>query len=199
MKLVQINDSRYTELEDQFTLPYFQNIIQTIKNDKELGKTIYPKGVDIFKAFDLCGWDDVRVVILGQDPYHGKGQAHGLCFSVSDGIAPPPSLINIYKEIESEYPESKINYKNGNLTHRTEQGVLLLNAFLTVEAGKPLSHSQIGWEQFTDHVIKRLSESKSNLVFMLWGNFALSKSRLIDSQKHLVLTAAHPSPFSAYK
>lgn len=197
-KLVHIDDSRYEHLKDQFTQTYFLRIIHFLRSAKESWKIIYPSWSNIFRAFDLTKREHVKVVILGQDPYHGYGQAHGLCFSVPDGVAPPPSLINIYKELLSEYPELPVKH-TGDLSSWAEQGVLLLNAFLTVEASKPLSHSQIGREIFTDHIIQLLSDSKSNLVFMLWGNFAISKSRLIDNQKHLVLTAAHPSPLSAHK
>lgn len=198
-KLVQIDDSRYPHLEDQFQTSYFQHIISFLKQEKQAGRVIYPAWTNIFKAFELSPRDNTKVVILGQDPYHGTGQAHGLCFSVPDDITPPPSLLNIYKELEQEYPDKKANFSSGNLTHRANQWILLLNSFLTVEAGRPLSHAKIGREQFTDHIITTLSSQKEWLVFMLWWNFAISKSKLIDNQKHLILTAAHPSPLSAYK
>ena len=139
----------------------------------------------------------MKVVILGQDPYHGAGQAHGLSFSVPEGINPPPSLLNIFKEIKTEYPEEQIDTRNGNLTPRAKEGVLLLNAFLTVQAANPLSHSKCGWEMFTDQIISLLSTKKEGLVFMLWGGFAKSKSKFIDSSKHLLLTSSHPSPLAA--
>ena len=139
----------------------------------------------------------MKVVILGQDPYHGAGQAHGLSFSVPEGIMPPPSLLNIFKEIKTEYPDDQIDLRNGNLTPRAQEGVLLLNAFLTVQASNPLSHSKIGWEGFTDQIISLLSSQKQGLVFMLWGGFAKSKSKSIDSSKHLLLTSSHPSPLAA--
>lgn len=196
---ITIDPLRRHHLNDQFPKDYFQNIIQTIKSDKSKWITIYPKGQDIFRSFDLTPRDKVEVVILGQDPYHGHGQAHGLCFSVPEWVIPPPSLINIYKELEQEYPDHKANYNSGDLTKRAEQWVFLLNAFLTVQAGNPLSHSKIGRETFTNHVIKTLSDQKTNLVFMLWGNFAKSKAVFIDNQKHLVLISNHPSPLSANK
>jgi len=160
------------------------------------GKTIYPPGSLIFNAFNTTPIDNVKVVILGQDPYHGPGQAHGLCFSVSDGVPPPPSLVNIFKELSSDTGVAIPNH--GNLTKWAEQGVLLLNASLTVRAAEPMSHSQIGWAEFTNNVIKKISEQKEHVVFMLWGKFAQEKQVLIDETKHLVLKAAHPSPLSAY-
>lgn len=212
-KLVNIHDSRYPHLEDQFSLDYFQHIIHFLKQEKEEGKIIYPAGSHIFRAFDLTHRDDIKVVILGQDPYHSYGQAHGLCFSVPNGIAAPPSLQNIFKEIKSEYPASSASISNlegtendewnyfrkqaTDLTPRANQWVLLLNAFLTVEECKPLSHSKIWREIFTDQVIKTISEQKTGIVFMLRGGFAKSKMNLINNQKHLVLTANHPSPLSA--
>ena len=166
-------------------------------------KVIYPEAKNVFNAFNKTSFEKVKVVILGQDPYHNPGQAHGLCFSVQDGVAPPPSLENIYKEIESDLGVTSVVSKNkegasGNLESWTEQGVLLINAVLTVEKNKPGSHSKKGWEEFTDEVIKQLSDKKEGLVFLLWGNYAKQKGQMIDRQKHLVLEAAHPSPFSAY-
>lgn len=209
---ILIEGSRYPQLEDQFSLPYFQHIIQTIKNEKNSWIKIYPKWSDIFRAFELTHWEDVKVIILGQDPYHNIGQAHGLCFSVPSWVTPPPSLINIFKEIEQEYPMISsssmkergvgswgYSKKSGDLSDRAAQWVLMLNAFLTVQASTPLSHSKIGWEVFTDHIISLLSKEKDGLVFMLWGWFAKSKAKLIDNQKHLILTANHPSPLSANK
>lgn len=177
-------------------MPYFEGIVQYLKLAKHEGKTIFPPGPFIFNAFAHTPFDQVKVVLLGQDPYHNPGQAHGLSFSVPEGIAPPPSLVNMYKEIESDLGITAP--KSGNLEGWAKQGVLLLNAALTVEANSPMSHSAIGWHQFTNQVIRALSDKKENLVFLLWGNFAKSKQTLIDSQKHLVLTAAHPSPLSAY-
>jgi uracil-DNA glycosylase len=160
------------------------------------GKTIYPPGSLIFNAFNSTPFDKVKVVILGQDPYHGDGQAHGLCFSVQYGVKPPPSLVNIYKELKSD-----VGFEipaHGNLQKWTEQGVFLLNAMLTVEANQPASHQKKGWEEFTNAVIQKLSKERSGLIFMLWGNFAQQKAVLIDETKHTILKAAHPSPFSAY-
>jgi uracil-DNA glycosylase len=194
---IKIEESRKLKLQDEFSKSYFQNIIDSIKKDKAERKIIYPQGGNIFRSFELTPWDEVKVVILGQDPYHGAGQAHGLSFSVPEGIMPPPSLINIFKEIQTEYPEEQIDMRNGNLTPRAQEWVLLLNAFLTVQAANPLSHSKIGWETFTDQIISLLSSQKQGLVFMLWWGFAKSKSKFIDSSKHLLLTASHPSPLAA--
>lgn len=193
---VKIEASWKQILSEEFEMPYFEVIVQHLKFAKQEGKTIFPPGPLIFNAFAHTPFDQVKVVLLGQDPYHNPGQAHGLSFSVPEGIAPPPSLMNMYKEIESDLgiPVSK----SGNLEGWAKQGVLLLNAALTVEANSPMSHSAIGWHQFTNQVIRVLSDKKEHLVFLLWGNFAKSKKTFIDSQKHLVLTAAHPSPLSAY-
>lgn len=197
-KLVNIEDSRYRVLEHEFQSDYFWSLIHTIKEDKQKEISIYPQGKDIFRAFELSKRDSTKVIILWQDPYHGFGQAHGLSFSVPTGIQCPPSLINIYKEIDSDlWTHSHTNYLQWDLSHRAQQGVLLLNAFLTVQANAPLSHSSIGREHFTDKVINILSEQKEGLVFMLRWNFAKSKAKLIDNQKHLVLIANHPSPLSA--
>lgn len=181
-------------LKDEFEKDYFRNIAEFLHKEKREGKTIYPPGSQIFNAFELTPPSKVKVVILGQDPYHGPNQAHGLSFSVPDGITPPPSLKNIYKEIESDLGV-KIN-KNGNLEQWALQGVFLLNAVLTVRASEPTSHSNIGWHTFTDRVIKTISDNTEGVVFMLWGNFARSKRDLIDKNKHLVLEAAHPSPLA---
>lgn len=191
---VKINDSWKNILQSEFKKPYFENLTSFVKN--EYSKyTCYPKGSDIFAAFDFCALDDLKVVILGQDPYHGVGQANGLCFSVHDGITHPPSLINIFKEIEKDvdipYP------KNGDLSRWAKQGVLLLNATLTVRAGEAGSHQKQGWEQFTDAVIQKISEEKEDVVFLLWGGFAKKKAKLIDKKKHHILTSGHPSPLSA--
>ncbi|HEX5024784.1 MAG TPA: uracil-DNA glycosylase [Agriterribacter sp.] len=195
---VQIEPSWKAVLKDEFAKPYFEQIVHFLKVEKMAGKTIYPPGPLIFNAFDKTPFDRVKVVILGQDPYHGAGQAHGLCFSVQDGIPPPPSLINIFKEIHTDMGIA-MSPQKGNLTHWAEQGVLLLNAALTVRANEPFSHSKIGWATFTDAVIQKVSEQKKGIVFLLWGKFAQEKQALIDETKHHVLKAAHPSPFSADK
>lgn len=194
---VQIEESWKNELKQEFTKAYFQQIVAFLKTERIQGKTIYPPGPLIFNAFAQTPFNAVKVVILGQDPYHGAGQAHGLCFSVQDGIQPPPSLVNIYKEIESDMGVGMPpNY--GNLTKWAQQGVLLLNAFLTVRANEAASHSKIGWENFTNAVIRKISDDKKGVVFLLWGKFAQEKQSLIDETKHFVLKAAHPSPLSAY-
>ncbi|HRP57530.1 uracil-DNA glycosylase [Agriterribacter sp.] len=195
---VKIEPSWKAVLKDEFTKPYFEQIVHFLKTEKMAGKIIYPPGPLIFNAFEQTPFDNVKVVLLGQDPYHGSGQAHGLCFSVQDGIAPPPSLINIFKEIQSDIG-IQMPLRKGNLTHWAQQGVLLLNAALTVRANEPFSHSKIGWAVFTDAVIQKVSELKTGIVFLLWGRFAQEKQVLIDETKHHVLKAAHPSPFSADK
>lgn len=182
-------------LADEFDQPYFEEIVAFIKEEKKAGKTIYPAGPNIFHAFEATPLKKVKVVILGQDPYHGPKQAHGLSFSVQRGIMPPPSLVNIFKEIEDDLGIQRPSH--GNLEHWAEQGVLLLNASLTVEAHQPNSHAKIGWHRFTDAVIRVVSEECEAVVFMLWGKFAQGKAELIDKKKHLVLTSAHPSPYSA--
>ncbi len=190
-------EPRWKELlKDEFSKSYFQQIVLHLKTERTQGKTIYPPGPFIFNAFDTTPIDKVKVVILGQDPYHGPGQAHGLCFSVQKGIAPPPSLVNIFKELHDDTGITIPNH--GNLTHWAQQGVFLLNASLTVRAGEPMSHAKIGWASFTDTVIKKISEQKEHVVFLLWGKFAQDKKILIDETKHLVLKAAHPSPLSAH-
>jgi uracil-DNA glycosylase len=195
-KNIQIDDSWKIALADEFDKPYFKELRQFLATEKQSGKTIYPPGSLIFNAFNSTPFDKVKVVILGQDPYHGDGQAHGLCFSVQYGVKPPPSLVNIYKELKSD-----VGFEipaHGNLQKWTEQGVFLLNAMLTVEANQPASHQKKGWEEFTNAVIQKLSKERSGLIFMLWGNFAQQKAVLIDETKHTILKAAHPSPFSAY-
>ena len=184
------------ELKEEFEKPYFEKIVQFLKSEKTAGKVIYPPGKLIFNAFDTTTFSKVKVVIIGQDPYHNPGQAHGLCFSVPDQVQPPPSLVNIFKELQTdlEIPISR----SGNLEKWAMQGVLLLNASLTVEANKPMSHSELGWHIFTDEVIKHVSQKKEHVVFMLWGKFAQNKAVLLDESKHKVLKAAHPSPLSAY-
>ena len=194
---VKINESWKEALKDEFSKPYFQQIVAFLKTEKAAGKTIYPKGQNIFNAFELTPFNKVKVVILGQDPYHGEGQAHGLSFSVLPGVKPPPSLVNIFKEIKADIglqmPE---NY--GDLTHWAQQGVLLLNAALTVRAGEPFSHAKFGWANFTDAVIRTVSDQKENVVFLLWGKFAQEKKALINADSHHILRAAHPSPLSAH-
>jgi uracil-DNA glycosylase len=194
---VAIAESWKPVLQQEFDKPYFKALIGFLKNEKAAGKTIFPPGPQIFAAFDYTAFNDVRVVIIGQDPYHGQGQAHGLCFSVNKGIAVPPSLQNMYKELKTDIEGFEIP-NHGDLSHWTKQGVLMLNATLTVEKDKAGSHQGKGWEEFTDAVIKAISTQKENVVFILWGKFAQSKARLIDDSKHLILIAAHPSPFSAY-
>ena len=185
-------------LSQEFSKEYFLRIVEHIKLEKQSQATIYPPGPLIFNAFNATDFDQVKVVIIGQDPYHGPHQAHGLPFSVQEGIKPPPSLLNIYKEIESDLG-IKMPRKNGDLTHWANQGVLLLNASLTVRADQPNSHAGIGWQTFTDSVIQELNDRKEHLVFMLWGNFAKEKGARIDEKKHLVLRSVHPSPFAADK
>ena len=184
-------------LKNEFTKPYFQQIPLHLKTEKSQGKILYPPGSLIFNAFNTTPFEKVKVVIIGQDPYHGAGQAHGLCFSVPYGIPPPPSLLNIFKELQDDIGIPIPSH--GNLTHWAKQGVFLLNASLTVRAGEPMSHSKIGWASFTDTVIKTISEKKKNVVFLLWGKFAQEKQVLIDETRHYILKAAHPSPFSADK
>lgn len=193
---VKIEPSWKKELRGEFEKDYFKNLVATLKSEKAAGKEIYPAGDEIFNAFALTPFDNVKVVILGQDPYHGPGQAHGLCFSVQKGTIVPPSLKNIYKELETDVNFIKPNH--GELTLWAQQGVFMLNASLTVVRATPMSHSKIGWSTFTDAVIKTLSDRKEKLVFLLWGKFAQGKAELIDSKKHTIFTAAHPSPFSAY-
>ncbi len=182
-------------LAAEFSKPYFQQIALHIKTEKSAGKTVYPPGPLIFNAFNTLPFSNVKVVLLGQDPYHGVGQAMGLSFSVPKNINPPPSLKNIYKEMHDDIG-AKIPV-HGDLTKWAQQGVLLLNASLTVRAGEPNSHALIGWHQFTNQVIQKLSQEKKGLVFLLWGKFAQEKESLIDSTKHHILKAAHPSPYSA--
>ncbi|MGN6803156.1 MAG: uracil-DNA glycosylase [Ginsengibacter sp.] len=192
---VQIEESWKRELKEEFSKTYFQHIITFLKAEKASGKIIYPPGPLIFNAFKQTPFDRVKVVLIGQDPYHNKGQAHGLSFSVPDGVPKPPSLSNIFKELKNDLG-IEIR-ENGNLTKWAQQGVLLLNASLTVRQNEPGSHANIGWLQFTDNVIKRISDDKEGIVFLLWGKFAQEKQSLIDETKHFVLKAAHPSPYSA--
>lgn len=194
---VQIEDSWKKVLSDEFEKPYFRELRHFLQQEKASGKIIYPPGSLIFNAFNSTPFDKVKVVVLGQDPYHGAGQAHGLCFSVQRGIKPPPSLVNIFKELKDDVPGFQIP-EHGCLQKWTEQGIFLLNAILTVEANQPASHQKRGWEEFTNAVIQKLSKERSGLIFILWGAFAQQKTALIDETRHTVLKAAHPSPFSAY-
>jgi uracil-DNA glycosylase len=194
---VKIEDSWKEVLQDEFKKPYFKQVTEHIKTEKEQGKTIYPPGQLIFNAFEQTPFDNVKVVLLGQDPYHGKGQAMGMSFSVPDGVTKPPSLLNIFKELHDDVGVPIP--KTGNLTKWAQQGVLLLNASLTVRAAEPNSHAKIGWHQFTDMVIQKVSELKEGIVFLLWGKFAQDKTELINTKKHHILKAAHPSPFAADK
>ena len=192
---VKIEPSWKNVLKDEFEKNYFSDIVSYLKAEKELGKIIYPPGKLIFHAFEATPFDKMKLVLLGQDPYHGQGQAHGLAFSVQFGIKRPPSLINIFKEMHSDLGMKIPDH--GNLENWTKQGVFLLNAALTVRAAEPNSHAKIGWHQFTNSVIEKISQQKKNVVFFLWGKFAQEKQELIDGTKHLVLKAAHPSPYSA--
>jgi uracil-DNA glycosylase len=191
---VSIHPSWKQHLDNEFKKPYFEALASFVKHEYAT-QTCYPSGSQIFNAFDWCPFDKLKVVIIGQDPYHGHGQANGLCFSVNDGITHPPSLINIFKEINQDlglpYPSS------GNLERWAKQGVLLLNATLTVRANQAGSHQNKGWEQFTDAVISTISKEKKNVVFLLWGGFAKQKVKLIDTTKHFILSIGHPSPLSA--
>jgi len=195
---VRIEASWQEVLKEEFKKPYFLQVVNFLRIEKMAGKTIYPPGTLLFNAFNRTPFPRVKVVIIGQDPYHGPGQAHGLSFSVPAGINPPPSLINIFKEIQTDIGAG-IPARYGDLSTWADQGVLLLNAFLTVRAGEPLSHSKCGWMEFTDAVISQLSLRRKGLVFLLWGKFAQEKQVLIDETRHHVLKAAHPSPFSADK
>ncbi|MEY3158705.1 MAG: uracil-DNA glycosylase [Bacteroidota bacterium] len=195
---VQIAKGWKEMLSKEFQKDYFKRITEQLKIEIQSLVNIYPPGPMIFNAFNTTDFNEVKVVIIGQDPYHGPGQAHGLSFSVQPGVKPPPSLVNIYKEIESDLG-IKMPRNFGDLTAWAKQGVLMLNATLTVRANQPNSHAGLGWNQFTDAVIQKLNQEKEHLVFLLWGNFAKVKGSQIDQQKHLVLKAAHPSPFAADK
>jgi uracil-DNA glycosylase len=191
---VKIAPSWKDRLSEEFAQPYFTALTDFVKTEYRTA-TVYPPGKEIFRAFDHCDFDHVKVVIIGQDPYHGPGQANGLCFSVREGVRMPPSLVNIFKEIQSDL--GKPMPASGDLERWSAQGVLLLNATLTVRANSPGSHQNKGWESFTDAVIRKISEEKNNVVFLLWGAYAQKKGEIIDRNKHLVLMSAHPSPFSA--
>ena len=197
-KNIKIHESWLKYIEAEFDKEYMRNVKNIILNSKESGKIIYPKNNEIFNAINFTEFEETKVIILGQDPYHGPGQAHGLSFSVKNGIKPPPSLLNIFKEIEFDL-SIKVNKEDGDLTRWAKQGVLLLNSLLTVEKGSPLSHQDIGWETLTDKIIETLSENKKNLVFILWGSHARSKKSLICKNENLIIESAHPSPLSAHR
>lgn len=194
---VNLEPSWLKVLGGEFDKPYMKSLKEQLQEEKNRGHVVYPKGSDIFNAFQSTPFDKVKVVLLGQDPYHGPGQAHGLSFSVQKGVAIPPSLQNMYKELATDIP-GFTTPTHGNLTNWAEQGVLLLNASLTVRANTAGSHQKKGWETFTDTVIHKLSEQKTGIIFLLWGKFAQAKAALIDQQKHFILRAAHPSPLSAH-
>ena len=195
---IQLHPSWLEHLKEEFQKEYMLNLKKKLLELKNKKIIFYPQGDKIFNAFNLTPLNNVKVVILGQDPYHGPNQAHGLCFSVPQPVKPPPSLVNIFKELESDTGKKR-NYHDGNLEHWARQGVFLLNTTLTVEKSKPLSHRDYGWSEFTDRVISLISDKLDNIVFILWGSFAQSKKQLIDSNKHLILTAPHPSPLSAHR
>jgi len=194
---IRLVSSWKTRLASEFGQPYMVSLRQFLLERKSLGAVIYPPGDRIFNALNATPFEEVKVVILGQDPYHGPGQAHGLCFSVQDGVVIPPSLVNIYKELAADL--GVVPPSGGNLQRWAEQGVLLLNAVLTVERGQPAAHQGKGWERFTDRVVSELNDSRDGLVFMLWGSYAIKKGAVIDRNRHLVLTAPHPSPLSAHR
>jgi uracil-DNA glycosylase len=193
---IQLNESWKAPLLPEFQADYMVRLKAFLLTEKEAGKRIFPKGSEWFRALDLTPLDKVRVVILGQDPYHGPGQAHGLCFSVKPGVPPPPSLLNIYKELQSDLGIPRP--RHGFLEHWANQGVLLLNSVLTVEMAKAASHQKRGWEQFTDAVIRLVNAKDKPVVFLLWGSYAQKKAGFVDTSKHLVLKSVHPSPLSAY-
>jgi len=193
---IALEDSWKAALASEFSSPYMQQLKAFLQAQKQAGKTIFPNGSEYFRALDLTPLSDVKVVILGQDPYHGLGQAHGLCFSVRPGVRIPPSLVNIYKEMESDLGIERA--RHGYLEHWAKQGVLLLNSVLTVEESQAASHQGKGWEQFTDAVIRRVNEECQNVVFILWGSYAQRKAAFVDTSRHLVLKAPHPSPLSAH-
>ena len=195
---IQLHPSWLEHLKEEFQKDYMLILKKKLLELKNKKITFYPQGDKIFNAFNLTPFNKVKVVILGQDPYHGPNQAHGLCFSVPPSVKPPPSLVNIFKELESDTGKKR-NYHDGNLEHWAKQGVFLLNTTLTVERSKPLSHQDYGWSEFTNQVISLINNELENIVFILWGSFAQSKKQLIDSNKHLILTAPHPSPLSAHR
>ena len=195
---IQLHPSWLEHLKEEFQKDYMLILKKKLLELKNKKITFYPQGDKIFNAFNLTPFNKVKVVILGQDPYHGPNQAHGLCFSVPPSVKPPPSLVNIFKELESDTGKKR-NYHDGNLEHWAKQGVFLLNTTLTVERSKPLSHQDYGWSEFTNQVISVINNELESIVFILWGSFAQSKKQLIDSNKHLILTAPHPSPLSAHR
>ena len=197
-KTIQLPESWLKHLKDEFNKSYMVNLKEKLQNLKKNKIIFYPPGSLIFNSFNLTPLEKIKVVILGQDPYHGPGQAHGLCFSVPEGVRPPPSLLNIYKELESDL-DKKVNIQNGNLEAWANQGVFLLNTTLTVEKSKPLSHQDLGWSKFTDKVIALINKELKNIVFILWGSHAQTKKNLIDLNKHHILTSPHPSPLSAHR
>jgi uracil-DNA glycosylase len=194
---VKINESWQKVLQPEFNKPYFNNLVEFLKTERAAGKVLHPPGQLIFNAFEQTPFNKVRVVILGQDPYHGANQAHGLSFSVLKGIKPPPSLVNIYKEIQQDIGV-QMPMQYGNLIQWAQQGVLLLNAALTVRDAEPFSHAKIGWSNFTDAVIQTISDEKEKIIFVLWGKFAQQKKQLINADAHYILQSAHPSPLSAH-
>lgn len=194
MRDIKIDQSWKQALTEEFSKPYWETLSTSVR-EQYLATTVYPPAKQIFRAFDLCPFDSVKVVIVGQDPYHGRGQANGLSFSVNDGITLPPSLKNIYKEIQNDLGVTP--YPSGDLTRWAKQGVLMLNSVLTVLASKPASHAGIGWEEFTEAAIQALNRKKEHVVYMLWGKYAQKKGEVIDRENNLVLTSAHPSPYSA--
>lgn len=194
---IRLEESWKRHLHEEFSKPYMGKLKKFLKEEMGKGKSIFPKGSEFFAALESTSFDKVKVVILGQDPYHGPGQAHGLSFSVQPGVKPPPSLVNIFKELESDLGIKRPNH--GYLKKWAEQGVLLLNATLSVESGKAASHQGKGWEQFTDEIISRLNNEREHLVFMLWGSSAQKKGAHLDPKKHLILKAPHPSPLSAHR
>ncbi|GFO70750.1 uracil-DNA glycosylase [Geomonas limicola] len=196
---VQMEAGWKDHLIDEFGKSYMQDLRTFLRGELAQRKVIYPKGNEYFNAFNSTPFEQVKVVILGQDPYHGPNQAHGLCFSVQQGVEPPPSLINIFKEIQADLGLSPSDFRHGNLKSWADQGVLLLNSVLTVEQGRAASHQGKGWETFTDKAIAELNEKRNGIVFMLWGSYAHKKGEVIDSSKHLVLKAPHPSPLSAHR
>ncbi len=198
-KQVQLESGWLAQLEGEFSQPYMQNLRQFLVEEKSRGKVIFPAGNEYFNALNSTPFDSVKVVILGQDPYHGPGQAHGLCFSVRQAVAPPPSLMNIFKEIRSDLGHTESDFRHGCLENWAAQGVLLLNSVLTVEKHKAASHQGKGWETFTDRIIEKLSLREKPCVFLLWGSYAQKKGAVIDSERHRVFKAPHPSPLSAHR
>ncbi|ANI78338.1 uracil-DNA glycosylase [Sphingobium sp. EP60837] len=194
--MIKLDESWRAPLREEFDRPYMQALKQFLAEEKASGKRIFPKGSEYFRALDLTPLDKVKVVILGQDPYHGEGQAHGLCFSVQPGVRTPPSLVNIYKELKSDLGLTPP--RHGFLEHWAQQGVLLLNSVLTVEMGRAASHQKRGWEEFTDAIIRLVNSQAEPVVFLLWGAYAQRKAAFVDETRHLVLKAAHPSPLSAH-